>query len=398
LPPHPAHKAAFAEPVKLVCFGLCIANAVLLATMFMQGLWLIEPGGGGVPTDFVGVWAAGRLLLDGHPAGAYDWALHKQVEDLAVGHAFAGYFAWYYPPFFLPVAAPLALMPYALASAVWSLATFPAYLATIRRIVGQRVGLLLACAVPALVANFVVGQNGFLTAALLGGALAALPRRPLLAGYLLGLMTYKPQFGILLPLVLVAGGHWRAFLSAAAVALVLVATSLLAFGLEPWWGFLHNLHMANETVMSHGDADLQKMQTLFGLARALGVPEHAAWLLQSALSLAVAGALWLVWRSKQEFEIKAAAAAVGALLATPYLYMYDLVVLAVPMAFLVRAGRNGAFLSHEWAALGLACLLLLSFPFVKLPVGFLAVAIVAGLVARRAVASFIFPGTAVPAR
>src|SRR5262249_37660879 len=161
-----------------------------------------------------------------------------------------------YPPFFLPVAAPLALLPYAPASLAWSLVTFPAYLEAMRRIVGDRFGLLLACAFPALVANFVVGQNGFLTAALLGGTLVALPQRPGLAGCLLGLMTYKPQFGILFPLVLIADGQWRAFFSAAAMTVVLVAASLIAFGVEPWLGFLHNLHMVNETVMSRGEADL----------------------------------------------------------------------------------------------------------------------------------------------
>src|ERR1700740_1336440 len=92
--------------VKRIAFALCVANAVFLVAMFMQGVWLVEPGGGGVATDFVGVWAAGRLVLDGHAAAAYDWALHRAAEVAAVGHAFDGYYAWYYPPLFLFVAAP----------------------------------------------------------------------------------------------------------------------------------------------------------------------------------------------------------------------------------------------------------------------------------------------------
>jgi hypothetical protein len=381
--PSAPHPAAFGEPVKLVCFALCVANAVFLATMLMQGLWLGDSGGG-VPADFVDVWAAGRLVLEGHPAAAYDWSLHKHGEEIAFGHAFAGYLAWCYPPFFLFVAAALALMPYGLAAAVWSFATFPAYLAAVRRIVGDRAGLVLGSAFPAVVSNFVVGQNAFLTASLLGGALVAMPRRPVLAGCLIGLMTYKPQFGILLPLVLIAGGEWRTFFSAAAVTVILTAVSLLAFGIEPWQGFVHNLQTVNETVLGRGEGDLRKMQSLFGLARALGASERLAWALQAALALMTAGALWRVWRGKLEFEIKAAAVAVGALIATPYLYLYDLVVLAVPMAFLVRAGRNGAFLAYEWAGLGLASLLILIFPFVTAPVGFVAVLIVALLIVRRA--------------
>jgi hypothetical protein len=136
--------------------------------------------------------------------------------------------------------------------------------------------------------------------------------------------------------------------------------------------------------MSHGDADLAKLQSLFGLARSLGAGERLAWTLQSGLSLATAATLWLVWRGRRDFDIKAAAVAVGALLATPYLYMYDLVVLAVPMAFLIRLGRKDSFLPHEWPALAFASLLVLSFPLAKAPVGFAAVVIVAALVARRA--------------
>ncbi|HSP48865.1 MAG TPA: hypothetical protein VLN61_01520 [Pseudolabrys sp.] len=72
------------------------------------------------------------------------------------------------------------------------------------------------------------------------------------------------------------------------------------------------------------------------------------------------------------------------MLATPYLYTYDLVVLAVPLAFLWRLGRARGFLNHELAGIALACLLVLIFPFVKAPVGFAAVLLVAALIARRA--------------
>ena len=56
--------------------------------------------------------------------------------------------------------------------------------------------------------EFTAGQNGFLTAALIGGALGLLERRPALAGICLGLLTYKPQFGLLFPFVLIADRRW----------------------------------------------------------------------------------------------------------------------------------------------------------------------------------------------
>ena len=140
--------ARLARPVELICFALVLAQAVYLATSYLQGIWIVGPGGG-VPSDFVNVWAAGRLVLERHPAAVYDWPAHKLVEEAAVGHAFGGYFGWHYPPTFLFVAAALSLLTYATAYAVWVFGTFPVYLAAIRAIVGERTGYLLAAAFPA---------------------------------------------------------------------------------------------------------------------------------------------------------------------------------------------------------------------------------------------------------
>ncbi len=120
--------------------------------------------------------------------------------------------------------------------------------------------------------------------------------------------------------------------------------------------------------------------------RTLGAPEWLAWTVQIALALTVAAAVTALWRSDAAYEIKAAALGAGALLATPYLYTYDLVVLAVPLAYLFKLGRAHGFWPNEMPAIGVACLLILIFPFVKEPVGFGAVLIVAALVARRALA------------
>src|SRR6476619_2556302 len=166
--------AKLARPVELICFALIVVNAVYLAASYVEGSWLIAPNGGGIESDFVNVWAAGRLALAGHAAAAYDWPTHKLMEEIAVGHAFDGYFGWHYPPTFLFVAVVLSLLPYAGAYELWAFATFPGYLIAIRAIIGDRVGYLLAAAFPAVLPNFIVGQNGFLTASLIGGALVLL--------------------------------------------------------------------------------------------------------------------------------------------------------------------------------------------------------------------------------
>lgn len=129
------------------------------------------------------------------------------MEEAALGHPFEGYFGWHYPPVFLFVAAALATLPYTTAYVLWTFGTFPAYLVAVRAIVGERSGYFLAAAFPAVLCNFIVGQNGFLTAALLGGGLLLLAEAPILGGVCLGLLTFKPHLGLLVPIALIASGH-----------------------------------------------------------------------------------------------------------------------------------------------------------------------------------------------
>jgi hypothetical protein len=378
--------APLARPVELICFALIVAQAVYLVACYAQGSWLVGPDGKGIASDFVNVWAAGRMALAGHAAAAYDWPTQKLIEESGVGHPFEGYYGWPYPPTFFFFAAALSLLPYVSAYVVLAFSTFLAYLATIRAIIGERVGYLLAAAFPAVLANFVVGQNGFLSAGLIGGTLTLMERQPIWAGALLGLLTYKPHLGLLFPIALMASGRWRVFVTAGIVAALMAAASWAAFGAASWWAFFAGLSHHTQALLSQGTADWSKLQTVFGLTRTLGGSEALAWTVQTAVALIATGAITVLWRSRASYEIKAAALATGTLLATPYLFIFDLVVLAVPLAFLVRLGRARGFLAHEVAGIGLACLLILIFPLVDAPVGFAAVLVVAALIARRALA------------
>jgi arabinofuranan 3-O-arabinosyltransferase len=379
----PAHGAGakLAHPVELVCFALIVVNVVALIAFYAQGSWILAGrGASGNVFDFVELWAAGRLAAAGHAAAAYDWAVLKPAEESVVGH-FKGYLGWQYPPTFLFVAAALALLPYAGACVVWIFGTFVAYLAAIRAIVGDRFGYFLAAAFPAVLANFMAGQNGFLSASLIGGSLAVLEERPICAGVLLGLLSYKPHLGLLFPIALAASGRWRVCVTAGIVATLVVVASWAVFGTASWQAFLPGIRHA---LAFDGAAYWGRLQSAFGLSRALYDSEAVAWSVQIATALVAAAAIGVLWRSRAAFDIKAAALGVGALLAAPHLLPYDLVILAVPIAFLFRLGRTGGFLNHELAAIGLACLLILIYPFVEAPVGFAAVLIVAALVARRA--------------
>jgi arabinofuranan 3-O-arabinosyltransferase len=258
------------------------------------------------------------------------------------------------------------------------------YLAAMRVIVGRSFGLLLAAAFPVVFTNTLVGQNGFLTASLIGGTLVLMPRSPVLSGVCLGLLSYKPQYGLLFPLVLIAASQWRVFVTAGVVAAMLAAISWLAFGTESWQAFVHWMPMFNQAFLVEGRAPWGKMQSIFALTRYFDGPDAFAWTLQWIMSATVAIGLALVWRSRTvQYELKAAALAAGTLLVTPYLFLYDEMVLAVAVAFLVRAGLDDGFERHEVPALGLVAALLMIYPYLGAPTGFAATLVVAALIGYR---------------
>jgi arabinofuranan 3-O-arabinosyltransferase len=378
----PAHRAIPASLLN-VCFVLFVINVTFFPIAFFSHWWIYDPNGLGIPTDFVNVWAAGRLVLDGHPALAYDWDIQKQVEVALLGQNFIGNFAWHYPPPFLFVAALLAQFPYPVAFIGWVSVSLVPYLAVMRAIVGRSFGLLLALAIPMVLNNALVGQNGFLTAALIGGTLYLMPARPVLSGICLGLLSYKPQYGLLFPLVLIAASQWTVFVTAGVVAVAMAAVSWLAFGTESWQAFFHWMPMFSQAFLTEGKATWWKLQSIFSVVRYFGGTEQLAWAFQWVMTATVAVVLTLMWRSRISYSLKAAALATGTLLITPYLFMYDMMVLAIPVAFLVRIGLRSGFRPYEIPALGGAAGLVVSFIFLGAPVGLGATLIVAGLIVGR---------------
>jgi arabinofuranan 3-O-arabinosyltransferase len=382
--PDSAPPLSASRTIRLIGLTLALGYLIVLGSSYLKGDFLVDAQNRLIANDFVNVIAAGRLTLADDPPAAYDWPRHKQAEVIALGHDFENYYGWHYPPTFLFVAAALATLPYLAAALVWLAATLCAYAVAIAGILGWRTGALVALGFPAALWNVTAGQNGFLTAALIGGTLGLLERQPALAGVCLGLLTYKPQFGLLFPLVLIADRRWLTIVVAAAVAIVLAALSWLAFGGATWEAFARWMPITSRAVLTEGQADWSRLQSLFGLVRALGGSAQLAWIVQATGGIAVAAAIVYVWRSRAAFDLKAAALAAGTLAVTPYLYMYDLVVLAVAVAFLLRFALARGFLTSDIVGLGVAGALILSYPYVKTQVGLAAVLIVLALIAQRA--------------
>jgi hypothetical protein len=370
------------------------AQAVFLLAMLFTGQWFVDANGAPNATDFIGFWPAGRFVLDGQVASIYNEAAHKAAGVAAIGHDFQGTYPLFYPPHYMLLMALLALIPYTLSYVLWVALTPIPYVIVITRIIGCRSGIIFALAFPALAGNAIIGQNGCITAALFGGALLAMARRPILAGVLIGLLTYKPHFGILIPLALLASQQWRVFVSATITALVLILLSWSILGGGAWAGFFDAILSANKNTLSVGLHDFNKLQSLFGLTRALGGDVVTGWIVQGTAMVAIAAWVCVAWAGRRPFAIKAAILSAGAAIAAPYAYMYDLVLLAVPLAYVLRDGRERGFLPGEMPVLGLICLLLAAFPLAHFPLGAIAMLLTAGLIARR----FLAPELAPPPR
>lgn len=315
---------------------------------------LIDRHGKPIGTDFSNVYAAGVLTLSGKAPDAYDPALQHAAEIAVFDGRDVPFFGWHYPPFFLMIAALLALMPYALALLCWLAVSLPAFMAAVHAIVPRRETWLVTAAFPAVFVNVGHGQNAFFTAALLGGFLTLLNRRPVIAGVLLGLLSYKPQFGLLIPLVLLVTGRWTTILSAAVTVALLIGASTLLFGMSVWHAFAESATFTRTVVLEAGGTGWEKIQSLFSAVRMWGGSTDVAYAAQGALALTLAASIVWLWRSQAAFELKAAALAIACLLATPYVLDYDMVVLGIAIAFFVRHGFARGFHAYEISLLALA--------------------------------------------
>jgi len=316
----------------------------------------IGPGNRPLGTDFMDVWSAGVMAQEGRPAEAYDFAKHFEVQEAALpwgdtDRADIPFYGWCYPPMFLLLAYVLAFLPYLAALLLWMISTLPLYLAAIRAIVPGQVAMVAALAYPGVFVTLGHGQNSFLTAALLGGGLVLLKSRPLMAGVLFGVLSYKPHFGLLLPLALLAGGHWRAIFSAGMTVLAVAGASWLAFGTDTWLAFFHSLEQTRTFILEQGPTGWQKIQSSFSAVRMLGGDIPLAYAVQ--IFVTVFCAFWIVrvWRSGLASELQYALLATGAILSTPYVLDYDLMVMALPIAWMASYGLREGFLKWEKMAL-----------------------------------------------
>lgn len=285
-------------------------------------------------TDYLTLWAAGKLAAQGNAPAAYDWEKHYHAQAEGLGRLPPTLGPIAYPPTFLLVMAPFGTLPYQTSYLLFGLLTLALYATVNAAILGRPEGAIWMTATVATVVCFWLGQNGLLTAALLGLGLLLIPSRPILAGAALGILSYKPHFGLLIPFALAAAGYWRSFAAAAVTAVLFALASLILLGADTWIAALDGMSRFSE-FMLYTYKTPERLQSVFGALRALGVPVSPALAIQAVLTLALIATVVLVWRSTAPFKLKAALLAAATVMPTPYLFIYDLTVLTIAQAFIL---------------------------------------------------------------
>lgn len=368
-----------------------IAFAIILALAVSQYAILVIYMFGGssdfvLGGDFISFWSAARETLSGEMTALYaPDGLHAAFETHRPEVIVQG-LTWQYPPHAGLIFSPIGALPYEAAYALWSALGLVVFAWTLTQAGVRGHALIAALATIPVLITLNTGQNALFTASLMLLAVFNAKPKPILAGLAAALLTVKPQLGILLPILFIAGGHWRAFSAAAIASLVLWGGSVLVLGTAPWIAFFEFLGIISGSV-SDGAMPLYKMVNVYAAARLAGIPEGGSALLAGVTYLAaVLTVIWVCHRTSDP-KWRYSALASATLLSAPYSMYYELVLLVPAIWFVAERGFQRGWLVLERESIASLIVLTLVVPGPETQVGgsfcFLVSAMVAGILFRR---------------
>jgi hypothetical protein len=293
---------------------------------------LVNAHGYYVGQDFVNFWTAGRLAFAGRIADIYAFDAFNGAIRALLPPA-SGFLVFSYPPHFLVVLATLGALPYLVALGLFHAAGIAAFawlcVADATRGDAARFAPIAVIS-PIVLLVATVGQTSFLLALLFVGGLRLVPTRPVIAGAMFGLLTVKPQLGVLLPPALLLMGERRAFVSAVISTIGLVAISLALFGIEPWHDYLTvTLAYQQRVIAEMSGLYPIMMVTPYAALWQIGVPTGIAMAVHAVIAVAVAAASLHAVVRASDAGLRIAVLAIAAVIVTPYCLNYDL---AIPLA------------------------------------------------------------------
>ena len=305
--------------LRLTTIGILAALATSIVRVLVENV--LQPQS----MDFLSFWAAARLVVAGTAGAAYDLAAHRAVQLTLI--RFDDLLPFTYPPHVLALLAPLGLVPYRVALVGWTLLGVATWGLSSRRLGAGSVPLASAAAFT----NVLGGQNGFFLASLFVLAADQTRTRPWLAGLFWALLASKPQLAALVPLALLAGRLWTSFFAAGLIYAGLLAGAALLFGPEIYLRFFASALRFSGWLRA-GEWDWTTMTSIYALGRLGGLSHVPALLVHGVVALGGAAAVIHAWR--RELACKTAILAAASLLVSPYLFSYDALLIAVPIAFL----------------------------------------------------------------
>ena len=335
------------QRIRLYGWGVLVAYVIGLAARLYWHDWLFQETGKPLCTDFGTIWVSGIFAGSNNPALMYNdaawlaaWQSLTGLDSCLLAQGQYSYPHNSYPPLVLFFTYPFGLLSYTEAFVTWTVATILLYLTAIYMIVPRPIAILAALTPFPVFFNFFLGQNGFLVAGFMGLALSLIERRPEFSGLLIGLLTFKPQIGILFPFALLASRKWRIATAAVATSVVLIVTSAFVFGYQGWSIFIH-------TLFNREPGLGMRLESVYGLLWSAGMSRPIAWAIHLAVAGVVTAVVCWVWARPLPHSLKAAALCSAAALATPYVHGHDLCVLSIAVAFLVKDGFERGFLPGD---------------------------------------------------
>lgn len=290
--------------------------------------------------DFLNTWMGGRSAFFGGPAPWFDLHVYNAALRDMLGAPYQEHY-WSYPPHVMLFIWPLGLMPYLPAYIAWCVIGVALYLFACSPALPRNRLAFLACA-PGVAVCMFFGQNGFYTSALLLGGLLCRDRRPVLAGILFGILTIKPQIGLLLPVVLLLERRWTVIASAIVTTAVLVVATSMLFGWNIWVEFWQKVLPQQEWLLTdHGKGLLfAVVSSVFYGGRMLYLPLPVDWALQGVASVfAFAAVVWTYWK-RRDPALSLALLVTATFLFTPYILNYDMVMFGFVVALLRDRADN----------------------------------------------------------
>jgi alpha-1,2-mannosyltransferase len=303
--------------------------------------------------DFFAFYSAALLVSRHATADLFDLTRLFAFQDAFSGTA--THLPYPYPPHFLLLLAPLASLPYLPALYVWIVVTATPFALIVKKLSGLAAPLIFIA--PPLVQNAIDGQTGALAASLFAGGLLLLAnRRSALAGIVFGLLTFKPQVFMLIPICLLAARQYRALAWLTVTGVTLFCVSVAVLGVDIWWKFLAYLPQQMSFVYQ-GRFHVARCPTVFVMIFHATGNTTFAEIMQAISTLAAWALVGWSWRRTSAIFPRALAFCVAMPLSTPYMLEYDLVVWTLPAAILMMRCWRGEGQAPDWAALTVLWLL-----------------------------------------